>query len=244
MLDSITSWLTPTSLFLLLNLTIATIAITTRFASNKNPHNQLGRPPSLIDRVKSINFSTYNHQPDPNIPVPSFLNRVRSINFSQYKFQSVPHETEFIQHQPEQSNRVNGLTRSPSILERVKSNISALHWSTSISSNRSISDSGSDTDDDSDVEYEEYEEKQTHHHHVLMKKSASERNVFLSRDEEELDEVERRRPQTMKIEKTASFGGDVDAKADDFINKFKQQLKLQRMDSLMRYKDMITRKGK
>jgi hypothetical protein len=33
----------------------------------------------------------------------------------------------------------------------------------------------------------------------------------------------------------------VDSKADDFINKFKQQLKLQRIDSIMRYKDMINK---
>eukprot|EP00261_Vitis_vinifera_P038150 XP_019079393.1 PREDICTED: disease resistance protein At4g27190 isoform X4 [Vitis vinifera] len=34
---------------------------------------------------------------------------------------------------------------------------------------------------------------------------------------------------------------EVDAKADDFINKFKQQLKLQRLDSTIRYKEMIGR---
>jgi hypothetical protein len=34
---------------------------------------------------------------------------------------------------------------------------------------------------------------------------------------------------------------EVDAKADDFINRFKQQLKLQRMNSIMKYKEMITR---
>lgn len=33
---------------------------------------------------------------------------------------------------------------------------------------------------------------------------------------------------------TSSYDEEVDAKADDFINKFKQQLKLQRLDSLLR----------
>lgn len=33
----------------------------------------------------------------------------------------------------------------------------------------------------------------------------------------------------------------VDAKADDFINRFKQQLKLQRLDSLLRYREMLKR---
>ncbi|KAF9623329.1 hypothetical protein IFM89_000818, partial [Coptis chinensis] len=34
---------------------------------------------------------------------------------------------------------------------------------------------------------------------------------------------------------------EVDAKADDFINKFKNQLKLQRLDSILRYKEMLGR---
>lgn len=33
---------------------------------------------------------------------------------------------------------------------------------------------------------------------------------------------------------------EVDAKADDFINKFKQQLKLQRLESLLRYRNNPT----
>ncbi|KAI3447137.1 hypothetical protein Pfo_003802 [Paulownia fortunei] len=33
----------------------------------------------------------------------------------------------------------------------------------------------------------------------------------------------------------------VDAKADDFIKRFKQQLKLQRLDSILRYKEMLNR---
>lgn len=36
-------------------------------------------------------------------------------------------------------------------------------------------------------------------------------------------------------------GGEVDARADDFINRFRQQLKLQRLDSLLRYKEMLNR---
>ncbi|KAL8149050.1 hypothetical protein AgCh_006164 [Apium graveolens] len=47
------------------------------------------------------------------------------------------------------------------------------------------------------------------------------------------------------VEKTVSFKGDeqVDAKADDFINRFKLQLKMQRLDSIKRYKQMLTGGG-
>lgn len=79
---------------------------------------------------------------------------------------------------------------------------------------------------------------------VKMKKSASEKAMEL---EKQVEEVEVRRPATVrerKVVKTVAFSKEdeeVDAKADDFINKFKQQLKLQRLDSLLRYRDMLNR---
>lgn len=55
---------------------------------------------------------------------------------------------------------------------------------------------------------------------------------------------ERRRPATVKERKPPAMDGEderVDEKADDFINRFKQQLKLQRLDSILRYKEMLSR---
>ncbi|KAG6431696.1 hypothetical protein SASPL_109778 [Salvia splendens] len=62
-----------------------------------------------------------------------------------------------------------------------------------------------------------------------LQKSASERISILRGEEEE---EERRRPATVRERR----GGDeeVDEKADEFINNFRQQLKLQRMDSILR----------
>uniref|UniRef100_A0A7N1A6F7 Uncharacterized protein n=1 Tax=Kalanchoe fedtschenkoi TaxID=63787 RepID=A0A7N1A6F7_KALFE len=57
--------------------------------------------------------------------------------------------------------------------------------------------------------------------------------------------LEARRPATVREAKAKSAleGEDeeVDSKADDFINKFKQHLKLQRLDSILRYKEMLGR---
>lgn len=82
-----------------------------------------------------------------------------------------------------------------------------------------------------------------------MKKSASAKSAFAHF--EAADIVESRRPATVRVSKTkltiaeeeGSSGDDdeVDAKADDFINKFKQQLKLQRLDSIIRYKEVVGR---
>ncbi|GLT54198.1 hypothetical protein SLA2020_274160 [Shorea laevis] len=74
-----------------------------------------------------------------------------------------------------------------------------------------------------------------------MKKSASAKSAFAHFEEDEI--VEARRPETMREGKVSVTEDDdeVDAKADDFINKFKQQLKLQRLDSMMDYKGGINR---
>ncbi|XVE97678.1 hypothetical protein REPUB_Repub03eG0039600 [Reevesia pubescens] len=74
-----------------------------------------------------------------------------------------------------------------------------------------------------------------------MKKSASSKSTFSHFEEEDI--VETRLPATVREGKAKATEEDdeVDAKADDFINKFRHQLKLQRIDSFLRYKDMVNR---
>ncbi|XP_022756364.1 uncharacterized protein LOC111304114 [Durio zibethinus] len=74
-----------------------------------------------------------------------------------------------------------------------------------------------------------------------MRKSASAKSAFLHFEEDDI--VETRRPATVRGGKAKATEEDdeVDAKADDFINKFKQQLKLQRSDSILRYKEKVNR---
>ncbi|OWM63412.1 pathogen-associated molecular patterns-induced protein A70 [Punica granatum] len=79
-----------------------------------------------------------------------------------------------------------------------------------------------------------------------MKKSASAKSAFAHFEEDDI--VERVRPFSAREGKAKVSDddeeegeGEVDAKADDFINRFKQQLKLQRIDSITRYKDMVNR---
>ncbi|KFK27247.1 hypothetical protein AALP_AA8G357300 [Arabis alpina] len=365
-ISTVASWFTPTTLFLLLNLMIGTIVITSKFGSGSRKHHPhhdgfgsghapapLTRAPSIIDRVKSINFHLYkfphpetelfsmttHHDvigsdlhvyPDPNPPplqrAPSLLDRVKSINMSYFKFPphdvtgSDPHsyshpdpnpnpaplqrapslldrvksinksylnfhqeENDYANHKettrfetiPTRMDRVDPidiskfkipeedqptgtgfnnpiepsrLNRAPSILERVKSiKLSSFYRS------------DPDEQNPDPVLHEE------HNKHVRSKseskkpmkkkkksttgkmtKSASEKSgmgLTGSHEEAESTEsVERRRPDTTRVERSTSFGDGedgVDAKASDFINKFKQQLKLQRLDSILRYKEML-----
>ncbi|XLS52882.1 hypothetical protein HN51_013559, partial [Arachis hypogaea] len=74
----IASWLTPSSLFIFVNLVIGTIAITSRFTSSHNNRIQehelqhpFTRSPSLLQRVRSFRLThqyTYDTGPGPNQP--------------------------------------------------------------------------------------------------------------------------------------------------------------------------------
>ncbi|KAM0876448.1 hypothetical protein ACQ4PT_036144 [Festuca glaucescens] len=96
-----------------------------------------------------------------------------------------------------------------------------------------------------------------------LRKSASDKSAFTHfAAEEGVEAVEARRPATTRDgargprrplvaaaepeepvseEEPEEAGGEVDARADDFINKFHHQLKLQRIDSFMRYRDTLSR---
>ncbi|WOL08173.1 hypothetical protein Cni_G16925 [Canna indica] len=69
---------------------------------------------------------------------------------------------------------------------------------------------------------------------VRMKKSASEKSAFAHFQEAEIKEA-------IVDPVQEDEGDEVDARADDFINRFRQQLKLQRLESLLRYKEMLNR---
>ncbi|XP_027339126.1 pathogen-associated molecular patterns-induced protein A70-like [Abrus precatorius] len=177
--EVMSSWLTPSCLFIIINLVIATIAITSRFA---NPtKKQLQRSPSLLDRLMS--FRCYKHEtsnPVQTHDAPRFdrvssslLDRVRSFNLALHEEDPKPDPNEPTKQQ---------LTRAPSLLERLMS--VKLYRSESV------------------------------------KEPEPEPKAKVTEEEEE---------------------EGVDAKADDFINRFRQQLRLQRLDSILRYRDMLKR---
>lgn len=279
LVTSLTSWLTPTTLFLLLNFTIGTIFIINRFSSSSRKHNphqevfgsghdqtqaRFGRPPSLIDRVKSINFNLYNSPSpeseihfsgsDPNQnPPPSLLQRVKSINMPYFKFPQHNSEGDYAAYElmtrPDE-NRVDPINKipeddvtteprfgAPSLLQRVKS-IKLPSFYRSEPDPSPEEPTPTRTKSESSKPVTKKKKKATP---KKMTKSASER--YTGREEETVEAVEKRRPETMRVERTTSIGegGEegVDDKASNFINKFKQQLKLQRLDSFLRYREML-----
>ncbi|KAJ8457947.1 hypothetical protein OPV22_030873 [Ensete ventricosum] len=77
---------------------------------------------------------------------------------------------------------------------------------------------------------------------VPIKKSASENSAFAHFREVEVDEAAAAAAARETVDPAEGDGNEeVDARADDFINRFRHQLKLQRMASIMRYEAMPCR---
>ncbi|RDX82207.1 hypothetical protein CR513_37029, partial [Mucuna pruriens] len=297
-LGSLYSWFTPTVFFLLLQLVIGTIFIISNLANTHKhhdpqtqqghdfpQHHHLPRSPSMLQRLKSINFypSPYRSQ-DPHHP-----HFPESQAQAQAQAQAQTHENE---HSP--------LARSPSVIQRLKSINLYSYFPTEPFTSKLAHDphepekphvrqqqqqpqqevaaetdeEKEEDDDDYVVENDNYDyapeegssldeiysKLQGQEGHFTrthsdtkpasgevpvklprkMKKSASSKSAFAHFKEEDI--VETHRPAAVREGRaTAADDAEVDAKADDFINKFKQQLKLQRLDSIMRYKEMIGR---
>ncbi|KAK2987539.1 hypothetical protein RJ640_021593 [Escallonia rubra] len=239
---SMASWFTPAILFCVLNLVIGTIFVASKFKprSHQRHHQlggdntpQLGREPSLLDRAISINLLHKYDQPGPSpsdsrnpdpqndppqpVQAPSLLERVKSVKFSSFKFEI------YDPSRPDTHYSDPGSDRNQASDHHVA---------------RSKSDRLGETPVRAQAKLKKSVRAQ-----AKLKKSASASFADGHMEEEQTEEIDRRRPATVRVGEAASFGDDegVDAKADDFISKFKQQLKLQRVDSLVRYKEMLGR---
>ncbi|KAL6212291.1 hypothetical protein ACLB2K_017512 [Fragaria x ananassa] len=286
---SMNSWLTPTVLFLLLNLMIGTIAIASSLGTQKHhdqdPHNQhqhhqgLVRSASVLQRFKSINFYSYRSQepttnyekaPDSDtheveelklVRSPSILQRLQSIKF-QFHFprEPSPQQTrDLVLPEPETEAHYASYDHSAEDESSEHEEAEAEEMELD-----EVDQFETQEDEAEDQTLDEiYRQLQLQEHHVSrttsdtmpasgevpaklpkkMKKSASAKSAFGHFAAEDI--VESRRPATVREKKATKADHEddeeVDAKADDFINRFKQQLKLQRIDSIIRYKDMITR---
>ncbi|CAN1786375.1 Pathogen-associated molecular patterns-induced protein A70 [Linum perenne] len=235
---------------------IGTIAITSSLASQKPNHNehhqednnkqhyhqqhqqqqqqQLSRSPSVLQRLKSINLYSYRSQ-EPQISTR--LKSFNPYNYLQYA-QEPPVAAE--QHEEEHKEQGREINLSRTEMEEEEEEEEAVDTLDEIynklqSSNKVVGRSMSDTKPIAGEIPKKLPKK--------MKKSASTKSAFGHFEEEQI--VEARRPATVREAKSKKLivEDEEDAKADDFINKFKQQLKLQRLDSIIRYKEMVGRGG-
>ncbi|KAL8208451.1 hypothetical protein R6Q57_007863 [Mikania cordata] len=247
MWESMAAWFTPPVLFCVANFIIATIFI----ASNKHHHHHLHdhEDSNSLTRTKSMNTtesqpsqskpanysssnrlaqsihssSNYVSSPGLSEPVgypvsrPALFERLKSIKFyDDYTKKACPVESDQVSSTPGE------LIQAPSFLERVKSFkiASALKSEPASAQTESIN-----PDPSHHVIRSKSEKTPVKKLYVEMKKSHSERRIVPNKEQDvDLD-----------------FDQEVDAKADDFISRFKQQLKLQRLESLVRYKQHVVK---
>ncbi|KAI4377440.1 hypothetical protein MLD38_015063 [Melastoma candidum] len=208
------------------------------------PPPPLARAPSLLDRLRSVDFyhrkfenvnpePPQPHEVDPPAPptrAPStLLDRLKSMNYYYEKFaqpSDPPHEAEL----PADEQVSAPLARVPSLLDRVRSiKFPSLY------------------DPDRHDEEGNHQDKDKGHGAVRRIRSESER----------MGEEEKGKGRKARMRKTASEKSkeeedeeeelgteEINAKADDFIQMFRKQLRLQRLDSIMGYKDRLTGGGR
>ncbi|KAI3801200.1 hypothetical protein L1987_29304 [Smallanthus sonchifolius] len=259
---SMAAWFTPTVLFCATNLIIATIFITSNNNKNNKHHDHahgdhsltpISRVSSFLDRARSMNKHQYPSQSET--PTYSSSSRLAQSIHSSSDYLTPPAD-ELFPSEPE-TQSLSQPAPAPSLLQRVRSikfssdnSPGQLSFLDRVKSFRISSpfDSGSASTEPETIDNPE--------HHVIrskserasakkkkslaeMKKSRSEMRMAPSDEEDE--DVDLRRPATARERRSHDVDEEVDARADDFISRFKQQLKLQRLESLVRYKEMLNR---
>ncbi|CAI9782658.1 unnamed protein product [Fraxinus pennsylvanica] len=226
---SFASFLTPTFLlFCVLNLTIVTIFITSALKKlqklsddQDNSPLQLIRVPSLLKRVKPINLFVYRseqHEPSDSdahhttAPPPPQPQPQSQPQEQTHKQKSEPQPQP--QHQPQEQTHKQESEPQPQTQTQPQEQThkQKSEWVEESHVTRSTSDTSVQAPTKK-----------------VLKKSASEK-VYVA-DPEKEEEVDQRRPATVKETAPTNWAGDeaVDAKADDFIDRFRKQLKLQRL---------------
>lgn len=223
MWDSMTNWFTPTVLFCVLNLVIGTIYFTSsNYTAKRNEnHEHAGTSAPLLFRAPSSS---------------TLLERVKSINFCFQCRRSSPDQAPEPLFPQDDDDDVSRENREGEEARELHSG-SHEHMTRRCQSETSVSVPKTTTTTTTAANVVVKRK--------ALKKSASEKIVKLEEEKGEEEERETRRPATMSGKtKTASnqvADEAVDEKADDFINRFRQQLKLQRIDSILRYKEMLNR---
>jgi hypothetical protein len=214
--SAVHGFFTPAVLFILLNVVIGTIAVTSKVArpaaavdgedaahagavggadqQQQNPR-RLSRVPSMaFERIRSFNLSRFTAP----APEPAAVTGVVDLGYDQLPVPPTVEKEEaaaaaVVEPEPEPE---------PVHMERCRSEAAA----------------------ESDVPRLP----------SRLHKSASEKTAFSHFEAQEVEEA-------VQAEPEEEAGRAVDADAENFINKFRSQLKLQRMESILRYRENVRR---
>lgn len=256
---SMNSWFTPTVFFVLLNLMVGTILFKSNLLTQKHTSQQ-------DQEDQDSNHIQYDQHNPKLRRSPSVLKSLKSLNFRNFR----SHEAALIKQETLDQETLDQETQKNHVLEQTMQQ-DAVRAQGQFILEQTHEDEGPLTETDDEVDEDEdavpqsLDEVYSQVGHQFtdinfsrttsetqpasgqvpaklstkMKKSASMKSSFAHFEESDIVEI--RRPATAREKKTTEPDAEVDAKADDFIHKFKQQLKLQRMNSIIRYKEDISR---
>jgi hypothetical protein len=240
--SAVHGFFTPAVLFILLNVVIGTIAVTSKVAGpaaaadgedaahagaaggadqQQQNRRRLSRVPSMaLERIRSFNLSRFTAP----APEPAAVTGVVDLGYDQLPVPPAVEKEEaaaaaVVEPEPE---------REPVHMERCRSEAAAEPDVPRLPSR--LHKSASEKSAFSHFEAQEVEE---------AVQAAEKRRLATTRD----GGAARRLPmqEEPQEESEGEAGRAVDADAENFINKFRNQLKLQRMESILRYRENVRR---
>eukprot|EP01018_Ginkgo_biloba_P026421 Gb_15157 [translate_table: standard] len=204
------SWLTTPVLFVLLNIVIGSIAVTSAKSKRNNP-----TAPSMLTRLMSSNFSRKTVYEDDLIEENDIVNA--EIQENEQKIEDFTEEEEEEKNSAEEEQKAQPVWIEPPTSTVVPQRTHHSHR---------LTKSKSDTPPTGGQLPPPLPTR--------LKKSGTFDSDFSHFVAERVEEDYTRASDPR-------FATEVDAKAEDFIQKFKRQLKMQRIESFKRYREMIDR---
>lgn len=250
---AISSFLTPATLFLLLNLVIATIVLSSRHHQRSHQPDPSGTPfagayhfpllrttSPVLERLRSFTLHRFR---SGEIPMDHICSSPAPIsNPNPTPTESEPHPTTFGSSvdcgEATATLSPPPLSRTSSILDRLKSINLYRFRSGEIKTEEVETETSTDTATNGT----------STEHHYGRSHSESSRPAEKTKKMKKTVSVGNAGGGDMELRQRRSFRGrdvveeeEVDARADDFINRFKEQLKIQRLNSILNYKEMLNR---
>ncbi|XP_066372074.1 pathogen-associated molecular patterns-induced protein A70-like [Miscanthus floridulus] len=255
MLSAVHGWFTPAVLFVVLNIVIGTIAVTSKAAAAsatggdeegvaaaagagwETQHRRLARVPSIaFERLRSFNGRFAAAAPEPAEAGVVDLD----LGYKQHSAAAATEKEGPVvvvepEHEPEPEHAAH--------MERSRSEAAAAAEAELPRLPARLHKSASDKSAFAHFGAEEVEETVRAveaRRPATTRETSRGRRRFPVAEPEPASEFESESDSSSSEEEGIS-GGEVDARADDFINRFRHQLKLQRIDSFIRHRETVRR---
>ncbi|KAL6615899.1 hypothetical protein ACP70R_038169 [Stipagrostis hirtigluma subsp. patula] len=202
-------YFSPATLFLLLNVVIGTIALTSRSHRDRRDDDD-------GDDYHRHQQQQSQYSPAPLARTSSVMDRLRSLGLYRFRSGDFPEYS----HLPSAATTHTAAGDAASSAQQAQAQYA-----------RSRSEPSARPPP---------VRRNKHRDDDAAKKSATEAKR-MERAPAQARRVQRAPPRAVVVRDEAAAAASVDERADDFINRFRQQLQLQRLNSLLNYREMLNR---